>query len=259
MLTTEIPKERQGATIAGRLFGAPVRKYERLKDELLAKADGVQYLLKEMESFNEFAADQACVDIKAFTTRCRHRGESLRDFIVDWENIRATAEDHDFQFGGGVDAFLMIDAAGMHLADITIMLGSLGGVMDYTKVRQYLLRVSPVEPTHTAWAVEMLQELSEMELEDVFAAFDVKPEEDEPRDDNDFEVNLADYEFDVPEGDESEFQEIYASFIKARRELSRFRPKRKYKYRPAANVRRFKHGVRKGGGMQGEGKGGKGG
>ena len=122
LLTTEIVKERKGATIAGRLFGAPVRKCERLKDELLAKPDGAQYVLKEMETFKEFAADQAYVDIKAFTTRCRHKGESLRDFIVDWENLRATAEDHDFNFGGGLDAFFMIDAAGMHLTDITIML-----------------------------------------------------------------------------------------------------------------------------------------
>ena len=94
----------------------------------------------------------------------------------------------------------------------------------------------------------MLKELSGMELGDVFAAFDMNPEDEkEPEDDNDFEVNVADYEFDVQEGDDGEFQEICAAFIKARRELSRLRPKRKYKYRPAAIVRRFQHGVHKGG------------
>eukprot|EP00972_Heterocapsa_arctica_P054824 8082757-Heterocapsa_arctica.AAC.1 len=56
----------------------------------------------------------------------------------------------------------------MSLIEITTMLGVLGGVMEYERERQYLLRVNPGEPRHTAWVVDMLENRDNDDLDEIF-------------------------------------------------------------------------------------------
>jgi hypothetical protein len=51
-----------------------------------------------MQQLSKAFIEQAYIDIKAFAGRRVDHNESLRNLIVDWEELRMNAEDHDFQF-----------------------------------------------------------------------------------------------------------------------------------------------------------------
>eukprot|EP00972_Heterocapsa_arctica_P103791 15296637-Heterocapsa_arctica.AAC.1 len=45
---------------------------------------------------------------------------------------------------------------------------------------------------------------------------------------DEFKTDMADFEYDVEFGQDEEFQEVYAAFINARKDLTRSNPQRKY-------------------------------
>eukprot|EP00972_Heterocapsa_arctica_P106122 15632615-Heterocapsa_arctica.AAC.1 len=81
--------------------------------------------------------------------------------------------------------------------------------MEYERVRQYLLRVNPGELHHAAWVVDMLQNLEGDDLGEIFGLMgygDGYGDEAE-HELEEFEVDMADFKYDVHAGQSADFQE----------------------------------------------------